>query len=244
LVMAATADEGRARWAILGDTGPLINQQLVSDPRPAARILELASLWPLFLRDVGLIVVAAFIAFGLPSAALLGAIGLVVAGPFISGASNDGSWRSLWRHESGFDERNFNKALVESPMLLTTEWKLVRPKGQLSGQLPAPENPTVIFGLVDGELSIGSTKLSSCKRLGSLSTDGLLLMDAQACKVVGEAKVLVGDNEEAAVVKIGSLILVLDQNFLGQKSPSSNRSWLEKNLDAYSALPKLRQSSK
>ncbi len=244
LIMAATADEGRARWVILGDTGPFINQQLASDPRPAARILELASLWPLFLRDVGLVVVGAFIAFGLPSAALLGAIGLVVASSFIPGASNDGSWRSLWRHESGFDERNFNKSLVESQQLLTTEWKLVRPRGQLSGQLPVPGNPTVIFGLVDGELSIGTTKLSNCKRLGSLSTDGILLMDAQACKVVGEAKVLVGDNEEAAVVKIGSLILVLDQNFLGQKSPSSNRSWLEKNLDAYSELPKLRQSSK
>lgn len=230
LVMAATADEGRARWAILGDTGPFINQQLVSDPRPAARILELASLWPLFLRDLGLMVVAAFVAFGLPSVVLFGAIGLVVAGPFISGASNDGSWRSLWRHESGFDERNFNKSLLESPQLLTTEWKLVRSKGQLSGQLPAPEKQTVMFGLVDGELSIGNAKLSNCKRIGSLATDGIFLMDAQACKIVGDAEVLIGDNDEAAIVQIGSLLLVLDQNFLGQKSPPSNRLWLETKL--------------
>lgn len=230
LVMAATADEGRARWVILGDTGPFINQQLVSDPRPAARILELASLWPLFLRDVGLVIVAAVIAFGLPAAALVGTVGLVVAGSLIPIASNDGPWHSVWRHESGFDERNFNQSLLESPQLLTTEWKLVRPKGKLSGQLPAPEKQTVMFGLVDGELSIGNTRLSNCKRLGSLSTDGILLMDAQACKVVGDAEVLVGDNDEAAIVKIGSLLLVLDQNFLGQKSPPSNRSWLETKL--------------
>ncbi len=230
LVMAATADEGRARWVILGDTGPFINQQLVSDPRPAARILELASLWPLFLRDVGLVIVAAVIAFGLPAAALIGTVGLVVAGSIIPIASNDGPWHSVWRHESGFDERNFNQSLLESPQLLTTEWKLVRPKGKLSGQLPAPEKQTVMFGLVDGELSIGDTRLSNCKRLGSLSTDGILLMDAQACKVVGDAEVLVGDNDEAAIVKVGSLLLVLDQNFLGQKSPPSNRSWLETKL--------------
>lgn len=230
LVMAATADEGRARWVILGDTGPFINQQLVSDPRPAARILELASLWPLFLRDVGLVIAAAVIVFGLPTSVLFGSVGLVVAGPLILGESNDGHWRSVWRNESGFDERNFNQSLLESPLLLTTEWKLVRPKGQLSGQLPAPEKRTVIFGLVDGDLSIGNTKFSNCKRLGSLSTDGVVLMDAQACKVVGDVEVLVGDSDEAAIVKVGSLLLVLDQNFLGQKSPPSNRSWLETKL--------------
>lgn len=237
LVMAATADEGRARWVILGDTGPFINQQMVSDPRPAARILELASLWPLFLRDVGLVIVTAVIAFGLPAAVLVGAVGLVVAVSLIPGTSNDGPWRSVWRQESGFDERNFNQSLLESPQLLTTEWKLVRPKGPLSGQLPAPEKPTIIFGLVDGELSIGDTKLSNCKRLGSLLTDGILLMDAQACKVVGNAEILVGDNDEAAILKVGSLLMVLDQNFLGQKAPPSNRSWLETKLNAEDSEP-------
>lgn len=231
LVMAATADEGRARWVILGDTGPFINQQMVSDPRPAARILELASLWPMFVRDVSLVIVASVIALGLPSVLLVGAAGLMVGASLIPWGSNDGAWRSVWRQESAFDERNFNQSLLDSPLLLTTEWKLVRPKEPLSGRIPFPETPTVVFGLVDGELSIGDMKLNNCRRLGSVSTDGILLMDAQACTVVGNAEILVGDNAEAAIMRVGSLLLVLDQNFLGQKSPPGNRSWLETKLN-------------
>lgn len=231
LVMAAAADEGPARWVVIGDTGPFINQQLVSDPRPAARILELSTLWPLFLRDVGLVIIAAGIVFGLPTAILIGMAGLIVMCSLLLGPSNNGPWRSLWRQESGFDERNFNQALLESPQLLTTDWSLVRPKGPLGDQLPTPEKRTVIFGLIDEELIVGRTKLSNCRRLGSLSTDGILLMDAQACKVDGNAEVLVGDKDEAAIVQIGSLLLVLDQNFLGQKAPPSNRTWLEGQLN-------------
>lgn len=231
LVMAAAADEGRARWVVIGDTGPFINQQLVSDPRPAARILELSTLWPLFLRDVGLLIISAGIVFGLPSAILAVMAGLIVIVPLMLGPSNNGSWRSLWRQESGFDERNFNQALLESPELLATDWRLIRPKGPLGGQLPTPEKRTVIFALIDEELIVDHTKLSNCRRLGSLSTDGLLLMDAQACKVDGKAEVLIGDKDEAAIVQIGSLLLVLDQNFLGQKAPSSNRTWLEGQLN-------------
>lgn len=231
LVMAASADEGRARWVVVGDTGPFINQQLVSDPRPAARVLELSTLWPLFVHDLGLFIIAFAIAFGIPIVALAGIIGLVVAAGLLPSASHDGPWRSLCCQESGFDERNFSHVLVESKQLLTTTWKLVRPAGPLSAQLPVPETQTVIFGLVDNELTVGSTTLSNCRRLGSLATDGLLLMDAQACKVEGDAEILIGDRSEAAILRVGSgnetLLLVLDQNFLGRNAPLVNRTWLE-----------------
>ena len=227
LVMAAAADEGHARWVVLGDTGPFINKQLVTDPRPAARILELATLWPLFLRDAGLTILATVILLGMPVAVLVGTVVSIVLLPLVPLISNDGPWRSLWRQESAFDERNFNQALVESSMLLTTDWKLVRPKEPLSNTLPLPERNTVLFGLVNGELTVGQTKLNNCKRLGSLTTDDIVLMDAQACSVEGDAEVLVGDKDGAAIVKVGTLLLILDQNFLGQKAPASNREWLE-----------------
>lgn len=230
LIMATATDEGSARWVVLGDTGPFINQQLVSDPRPAARILDLASLWPLFLRDVGLVTVAAAIVFGLPATVLVGTVGLMAVASLFSGTSSDGAWRSMWRQESAFDERNFNQSLVESPLLLTTDWRLVRPKGPLTKNLSLPEKKTVLFGLVDGELNLGKTKLFNCKRIGSLVTDDILLMDAQACAVEGHAQVLVGDKNEAAIVRVGSLILILDQNFLGQNSPKINRNWLENRI--------------
>lgn len=228
LVMAMTADEWPARWVILGDTGPFINQQLVSDPRPAARILELATLRPLFVRDLGLALLAITIALGVPFALQLGSLTLVVLAAFFPVASHDGPWRSLWYRESAFNERNFNQILVESPVLLTSDWKLVRPKGPLQAQFTLPDHPTVVFGLVGESLTVGNTKLSNCKRLGSLSAEDVFLMDAQACKVEGDAEVLLGDTDEAAIVKIDRLILILDQNFLGQKAPAINRTWLEK----------------
>jgi hypothetical protein len=197
LVMAMTADEGPARWVILGDTGPFINQQLVNDPRPAARILELATLRPLFVRDLGLVILAIAIAVGIPFALQLGSVALVVLAAFFPVASHDGPWRSLWRGESTFDERNFNKQLVDSPVLLTSDWKLLRPKGVLKPQVTLPDRPTVLFGLVGESLTVGNTKLSNCKRLGSLSVEDVYLMDAQACKVEGEAEVLLGDTDEA-----------------------------------------------
>lgn len=228
LVMAMTVDEWPARWVILGDTSPFLNQQLVSDPRSAARILELATLRPLFVRDLGLAVLAIAIAFGVPFVLQLGSVALVVLAALLPVASNDGPWRSLWRGESAFDERNFNKILVDSPVLLTSNWKLLRPRWALKAQFTLPDHPTVVFGLVGESMTVGNTKLSNCKRLGSLSAEDVFLMDAQACKVEGEAEVLLGDTNEAAIVKIGSLILILDQNFLGQKSPAINRTWLEK----------------
>eukprot|EP01036_Dinobryon_divergens_P036903 gene36903-48142_t len=64
LAMALTATEKNTTWVILGDTGPFINQQLVSDPRPALRIIELATLWPTFFRDISLILIATCIVLG------------------------------------------------------------------------------------------------------------------------------------------------------------------------------------
>lgn len=234
LVMAASVDEGSARWVVLGDTGPFINQQLTNDPRPAARVLELASLWPLFVRDAGLLIIATAIALGLAPVGLASVAGLLVVSVLLSASPEDGPWRSLWRQESSFDERNFNRALTDSPALLTSDWAFVHPKGPLPSRLPLPERPTVLFGLVESELLLSGVRLSNCKRLGSLSTDTVRLMDAQACKVEGVADVLIGDRNEAAILRIGeggsTLILVLDQNFLGHNAPILNRRWLEQML--------------
>ena len=128
--------------------------------------------------------------------------------------------------ELSFDERNFNQSLLQSPQLLSTNWGLVRPKGPLGPRIPLPEKQTVMFGLVEGDLAVGNTKLSNCKRLGSLSTDGILLMDAQACRVDGDAKVLVGDKDEAAIMKVGSLVLVLDQGNSPRSESTTEQSRL------------------
>ena len=55
-------------------------------------------------------------------------------------------------------------------------------------------------------------------------------MDAQACQVEGDAEVLVGSQEAAAVLAFGKgqqrKILVLDTAFLSAGAPIANREWL------------------
>jgi hypothetical protein len=59
-------------------------------------------------------------------------------------------------------------------------------------------------------------------------------MDAQACKVVGAARVLIGTEEAAAAIAVrngdSEVIIILDVAFLAQKAPDMNAKWLLKEI--------------
>ncbi len=232
--MAASEDDGRARWIVFGDTSPFLNQQLLSDPRAAQHILELATLWPLFLKDLALLGIVLAILFQASLFVIVSAVVVVVLGATLSNEVHEDYWRFISRGESGFDERSFNLALLKSQTLMTGDWQIIRPSGTLGARLTVPKGNTVVFGLIKEQLQLGEITLHGCKRLGSFLVDGVYLMDAQACKVDGSAEILVGDEIAAAALRVrvddSQLILILDQNFLGQRSPPENRIWLEKIL--------------
>ena len=239
IVMAASMEDGNARWVVVGDTSPFINQQLISDPRAAVKILELATLWPLLIRDIGILFVGIVFILGGGSNVAITVFGLALLGGLVQSEKPHGQWLLLWQDLSAFDERNFNKSLLQSDYLLSGNWNLIRQRDPLSGRLELPTARTVIFGLVEDQLHVGNVKISLCKRLGSLATKGgPYLMDAQACLVEGGAHVLLGDMDGAAVIKLGrgdsTLILVLDRNFLGQKAPLDNVKWLDDTLKSES----------
>ena len=239
IVMAASMEDGNARWVVVGDTSPFINQQLISDPRAAVKILELATLWPLLIRDIGILFVGIVFILGGGSNVAITVFGLALLGGLVQSEKPHGQWLLLWQDLSAFDERNFNKSLLQSDYLLSGNWNLIRQRDPLSGRLELPTARTVIFGLVEDQLHVGNVKISLCKRLGSLATKGgPYLMDAQACLVEGGAHVLLGDMDGAAVIKLGrgdsTLILVLDCNFLGQKAPLDNVKWLDDTLKSES----------
>ena len=86
------------------------------------------------------------------------------------------------------------------------------------------------------EVSFANARLFKCWRLGSLQVDeGPYLMDAQACRVDGEADILVGSRNAAAIIAVGEKddrrILILDTAFLSAKAPKSNRDWLLSTMD-------------
>lgn len=235
IVLAASMEDQDARWVLIGDTSPFINKQLVSNPTGAIRILELATLWPTFIKDVGIFIICILIILGSSAYLCMTVFGITILCGLLAGKQSSGKWLLLQPNLSAFDERNFNKLLLGSSELLTGRWGLVRKEGFISGKLELPLTPTVIFGLIEGDLYVDDVMINGCKRLGSLPTkNGPYLMDAQACLINGPADVLLGDKNGAAAIKIErhnfSLILVLDRNFLGQKAPSRNLGWLEEIL--------------
>ena len=130
--------------------------------------------------------------------------GLALLGGLVQSEKPHGQWLLLWQDLSAFDERNFNKSLLQSDYLLSGNWNLIRQRDPLSGRLELPTARTVIFGLVEDQLHVGNVKISLCKRLGSLATKGgPYLMDAQACLVEGGAHVLLGDMDGGCGNKIG-----------------------------------------
>jgi hypothetical protein len=233
LTLAATIDEGSARWVVIGDTSPFANRQLIADPRAAKTVLEMATLWPLFMRDLWLLMlcVAVIVLRGKHFNDYTFTVVLVPVLLMMPAQEKDGPWRSVWHQESGFDENNFNKAISLHPEFANYDWRLIRAKSELSGELSPPKGSTVLFGLVKDEVNIGAITFSACHRIGALKSDeGPYLMDGQACRVTGNAEILLGDSAGAAVVRIknedGETIVILDQKFLSQKAPAENSTWL------------------
>lgn len=229
LTMMAAFDVGGARWIVVGDNSPMINYQLVADPRPVIKILQAATLWPSFLADILLLVIAAVLILGsapvvsimLPTLAAV--INLLVYQP-------SQSWRDYYLDQNGFDERNFNNVIVDNPDLVSKR-RLIRLKSPVSGKTELPSGPATIFMRVKKNAEIENVLFDRCRRLGALNTDeGPYLMDAQACRITGQSEVLIGSENAAAAVAIGEKIIILDTAFLGQRAPLQNAEWLLKEI--------------
>jgi hypothetical protein len=61
-------------------------------------------------------------------------------------------------------------------------------------------------------------------------------MDAQACRVEGNARILIGTQQEAAAIEFSNgqyqATLVLDTAFLAQNSPEENVKWLIREMNS------------
>ncbi|OAN44961.1 hypothetical protein [Magnetospirillum moscoviense] len=229
LAMAAASDIGGARWVVLGDNSPLVNRQLIADPRAAIRILEAATLWPAFLADLLVVGLAAVLVIGtMPVVAV--ALPVVAAFATVMVDRPSQAWKDFYLGELGFEERNFNNVVADNPGLVDGR-RLIRVKVPVSGKVALPGGPASVFMLVDGAAEVGGVRLDRCHRLGSLTTaEGPYLMDAQACRVTGQVRVLIGTEEAAAALAIGEAIIILDTAFLSQKAPLGNAAWLLKEI--------------
>jgi hypothetical protein len=233
LALAAVSDINGARWVIVGDNSMFVNQQLFADPRAAKHLLHAATLWPAFLHDILLVMVAAGLVIGLRPFVIV--LIPTVASLLMALAERPSrAWADVYLGESGFDERNFNKVLAENPNLIARR-RLIRVETPVSGQYQLADGAITVFLLVNGSMEVAGIRLDQCHRLGSLSTsDGAYLMDAQGCRVHGKARVLIGTPEAAAAIAVSNgpdeAIIILDAAFLSQKAPEANVRWLLKQI--------------
>ena len=142
--------------------------------------------------------------------------------------------RNVCRRGS-FDERNFNLVLAQHPALIDGR-RLIRMRSPVSGSMHLPEGNSTIFMLIDGEAEVGGLKLNGCHRIGSLkTTEGPYLMDAQACRIEGSARILIGTPQGAAAFIVpnakGKSLVLLDVGFLSQKAPDTNAAWLLREIN-------------
>jgi hypothetical protein len=69
--------------------------------------------------------------------------------------------------------------------------------------------------------------------------DRVVLQNAQVCKISGDARVVLGSQDEAAAFEIlsgyGRLLVVLDSGFLSnQSADTGNLEWLRKRVESAS----------
>lgn len=229
LSLGVVSDVRGARWVVLGDNSILINRQLIADPRATKIILRLANLWPVFLHDLLLIVVA----FGLVFVSPVVSVVLVVVSVISSFSYQPGQlWKDVYTGLSGFSEDNFNNVISDLPQLLNGR-KIIRRTEYFDKVTELSTGKMIVFQLVNKSAEINGIKLNNCRRLGSLqTTEGPYLMDAQACRVYGESRILIGSPEAAVALSIedGDKIIILDRAFLSNRAPNYNATWLLEQL--------------
>lgn len=249
LALSIAFDDGASRWVIVGDNSPLINSHIYADPRPVIQILRNATLWPVFLRDLalmGMIIMLAWHAARrggpLRQASLSLAILLFPLASFVSAETQKpAKWRDAYIRQSGFDQRNFNEVFAENPKLFDGR-RVIRVAAPISDSIELPASPVLLFAAIDGAARMGSIVIRDCRRLGSLqSSQGPYLMDAQACRIEGDARILIGTQQQAAAIEFSNgpyrVTLVLDTAFLAQNSPEENVKWLIREMDSQKKTP-------
>jgi hypothetical protein len=242
---------GWPRFVVISDTTPLMDRFLIADPRAVGWVVRAASLLPLFLTDLslaGALLLLALTPKANPRNAvtmcLVVTLAIASSSAFCVGVFRPSTWwQSSMLGESGFEPRNFNIQLarwakqnaIGMPALVrhrtgADQWKRI-----------ANAPVEVHFGIVPSDSStLFGVTLSRCHRVGRLALeDRVVLQNAQVCKISGDARVVLGSQDEAAAFEIlsgyGRLLVVLDSGFLSnQSADTGNLEWLRKRVESAS----------
>jgi hypothetical protein len=239
-MLLAAASYGWPRLILVGDNSFLMHDFLAADPRAASWIVGAASLMPLFLSDLALVcwtLLALLNTTGRPLLAMVAvAMTMSILAVITPWTRTSERWCHSFIGQSGFDPRNFNKAMATLIGHSNSAAPLVKryrePQSEIRA-IPGWASQLHFSQVRDGAQIGTSTVLRGCRRVGSVRLrEGPRLGDAQTCAVDGEAEILLGSREGAAVIRVLDrgvrMIVVLDSQFLSNRSMGTgNLEWLQ-----------------
>jgi hypothetical protein len=237
--LIAAAHKDGPTWMVLGDNSLLINRQLLADANPLAHLLALSTLRPSFIALLCLLMFAVLTfliarrsnGVHVPAALWVGfgTYGLATYLTWLTYPTVSVRNVDLEHPVSGFDERNFNGALVDlAPVIMKADALLAQyDKFVPIDRLGKSGRPEIHFGLVKAgtDLTQFDARLTNCWRIGQVSLEnGVRIMDGQSCELGGRSETLIGARTGSAALllnKSPQVVLVLDRYFLANAAGGS-----------------------
>lgn len=252
LLMAAYKDG--PLWILSGDNSYLLNRYLLPNPLPITHVISLATLFPMLILELWILLIICAWGFQAKNSTststkvkfiyfmpilLLAPIAIALKSQSLP---DYGMSKALFQNLKYFggDERSSAIAIsANSKAIDKSSKKLFIHEGSFtSNDLGKTGLEEIHIGHIKNGFSYGGIKIDNC---GLTSYSNLLdpkinLLEAQYCRVVGDAKIIVGDKNQASVIEIQStppVTLILDKYFLSGSPPiDANIKYLLRLLDS------------
>lgn len=250
LLMAACKDG--PLWVLSGDNSFLMNRYLLPNPQPITQAISLASLYPLLILQLWLLVIMMSLGFQAtkfldPSIKIKFAIILIVLSfgtlgltPSLQKATNIlmSNLVLIEPQYFGGDERSSSVAIAANSKAINESKKklFVHEGGFTSKNVGNSHHEEIHIGHIKNIFQYNGVTIDNCNLTSYINKvdPKVNLLEAQYCRVSGDAKIIVGDKYQASVIQIKSeppVTLILDKYFLAGSPPfDSNVEFLLKKL--------------
>jgi len=251
LLMAAYRDG--PLWILSGDNSFLMNRYLLPNPAPITHAISLATLFPMLLLELWILIV--IFAWGIQARNintasikyvfifLLPILILVIISFSLRAQASPNYFlnKALFQNLKYFggDERSSAIAIsANSKVIDESKKRLFVYEGFFTSKdIGNSGIDEIHIGHIKNGFTYNGIKIDNCD-LTSYSNSAnpkINLLEAQYCRVTGDARVIVGNKNQASVIEINStpsVTLILDKYFLSGSAPNdANIKYLLKLLD-------------
>lgn len=252
LLMAAYKDG--PLWILSGDNSYLLNRYLLPNPSPITHVIALATLFPMLILELWILLIICAWGFQAKSTnltsikpkfvyfipiLLLVPIAITLKAQALPGY---GMSKALFQNLKYFggDERSSAIAISANSKVINESSKklFVHEESFTSKDIGNSGLEEIHIGNIKNGFSYNGVKIDNCglTNYSNLLDPKITLLEAQYCKVTGDAKIIVGNKNQASVIEIQSMppvTLILDKYFLSGSPPiDANTQYLLNLLDS------------